>query len=70
MYGCVFQVLTRDTIPSIKAIIVCGAANNQLGCEDDNQLMVDEDITYVPDYLANRMVGSYYYNHLIARTYH
>ena len=59
MYGTVFQVLTRDTIPSIRAKIVCGAANNQLGCEDDNQLMADEDITYVPDFLANRMVGAY-----------
>ena len=45
-----------ETIPGIQAKIVCGAANNQLGCEEDNQLLVEHGITYVPDFLANRMV--------------
>ncbi|XP_064633528.1 leucine dehydrogenase-like [Lineus longissimus] len=47
--------LNKDTIPKIGARIICGAANNQLGCDDDNQLLADRNITYVVDFLANRM---------------
>ncbi|MCK5457145.1 MAG: Glu/Leu/Phe/Val dehydrogenase [Melioribacteraceae bacterium] len=49
-------VLNSDTIPSIKAKIICGAANNQL--EDptnDDIRLYDKDIVYVPDFLTNRM---------------
>ena len=49
-------VLNARTIPSIQARIVCGAANNQL--EDaarDDALLHERGITYVPDFLANRM---------------
>jgi len=49
-------ILNPGTIPDIKARIVCGAANNQL--EDsgrDSQLLHEEGILYVPDFLTNRM---------------
>ena len=49
-------VLNPETIPMIKAKIVCGAANNQL--EDaarDDRLLHDRGILYVPDFLTNRM---------------
>jgi len=49
------NVLNADTIPTIKAGIICGAANNQLGSEQDNELLLTHGITYVPDFLANRM---------------
>ena len=40
----------------LKAKIICGAANNQL--EDtrrDGKLLFEKGVTYVPDFLANRM---------------
>jgi len=49
-------ILNAESIPKIKAKIVCGAANNQL--EDsarDDKLLADRGIIYVPDFLANRM---------------
>ncbi len=49
-------VLNPETIPMIRAKIVCGAANNQL--EDaarDDRLLHDRGILYVPDFLTNRM---------------
>jgi len=49
------NVINADTIPSIKASIICGAANNQLGSEKDNTLLSKNGITYIPDFLANRM---------------
>ena len=49
------NILTPETIPTIKAKIVCGAANNQLGKLEDNKLMMDNGITYVVDFLCNRM---------------
>ena len=51
------KVLNEVTIPNIRAKIVCGAANNQLGEPDDNKLMADMGITYVVDFLCNRMVN-------------
>ncbi|MFV8756762.1 Glu/Leu/Phe/Val family dehydrogenase [Nannocystaceae bacterium ST9] len=49
-------VLNPTTIPTIKAPIVCGAANNQL-LDDrrDDQALAARGIVYVPDYVANRM---------------
>jgi leucine dehydrogenase len=49
-------VLNPDTIPAIQAPIVCGAANNQL-LDDvrDGQALRARGITYVPDFLCNRM---------------
>lgn len=49
-------VLNPETIPRIKARIVCGAANNQLEDADrDDRLLFERGIIYVPDFLANRM---------------
>ena len=49
-------VLNPETIPSIQAKIVCGAANNQLEDEPrDGAALFQRRITYVPDFLANRM---------------
>jgi leucine dehydrogenase len=49
-------VLNPDTIPGIKARIICGAANNQLeDNERDDRLLYERQILYVPDFLTNRM---------------
>jgi glutamate dehydrogenase/leucine dehydrogenase len=49
-------ILNRNTIPKIKAKIICGAANNQL--EDpvaDDIAVFESGKIYVPDFLTNRM---------------
>src|SRR3990167_8407630 len=46
-------VLSKETIPRLKADIVCGCANNQLLEKEDAQLLHERDILYVPDYIAN-----------------
>jgi glutamate dehydrogenase/leucine dehydrogenase len=49
-------VLNPETIPGIRAPVVCGAANNQLLDEErDAALLLDHEISYVPDFVANRM---------------
>jgi glutamate dehydrogenase/leucine dehydrogenase len=49
-------VLGAKSIPRIRAPIVCGGANNQLADDRcDDRLLAERGITYVPDYLANRM---------------
>ena len=49
-------VLNPESIPRLRATIVCGAANNQLlDAERDAALLAQRGITYVPDFLANRM---------------
>jgi glutamate dehydrogenase/leucine dehydrogenase len=49
-------VLGPKTIPSIRAKIVCGPANNQLLDEQRDALALKErGIVYVPDFLVNRM---------------
>lgn len=49
-------VLDSKTIPEIRARIVCGAANNPLLDGDrDAGLLEGRGITYVPDFIANRM---------------
>ncbi|KAF0432779.1 NADP-binding protein [Gigaspora margarita] len=49
-------ILNDETIPKIKAKIVCGAANNQLqDLSKDGKLLAERGIVYVPDFLANRM---------------
>jgi len=48
--------LNARSIPTIKARVVCGAANNQLeDAERDDEALRDRGITYVPDFLTNRM---------------
>jgi glutamate dehydrogenase/leucine dehydrogenase len=49
------NVLTVETIPRIKAKLVCGAANNQLGEPHDAERLDARGILYVPDFLCNRM---------------
>ncbi|MBI4811647.1 MAG: Glu/Leu/Phe/Val dehydrogenase [Ignavibacteriales bacterium] len=49
-------ILNPKTIPTIKAKIVCGAANNQLeDSERDGQALFNKGVVYVPDFLTNRM---------------
>lgn len=49
-------VLNPQTIPQIRARIVCGAANNQLLDETrDAQALRERGVVYVPDFLCNRM---------------
>jgi leucine dehydrogenase len=49
-------VLNPETIPNLKCRIVCGAANNQLLDEErDARALQDRGITFVPDFVANRM---------------
>ena len=49
-------ILNKQTIPNIKAKIVCGAANNQLEhAIEDDKLIFNSKILYVPDFLTNRM---------------
>lgn len=48
-------VLNERTVPRIKAKIVCGAANNQLVNPRNDYGMKELGITYVPDFVCNRM---------------
>jgi len=45
-----------ETIPLLRASVVCGGANNQL-LDDrrDDALLAEHGILYVPDFVANRM---------------
>ena len=49
-------VLNAKTIPTIRAPLICGAANNQLADDktDDGRIAA-RGLLYVPDFLANRM---------------
>ncbi|MDH3273361.1 MAG: amino acid dehydrogenase [Gammaproteobacteria bacterium] len=47
------NILTSQTIPSIKAKIIAGAANNQLATDDDGKRLAEHDILYAPDYVIN-----------------
>jgi leucine dehydrogenase len=46
-------VLNDDTIPLIRARVICGGANNQLAEERHGAALADAGILYVPDYVAN-----------------
>lgn len=46
-------VLTEATIPRLQARVVCGAANNQLGEDDDADRLRERGILYCPDYVVN-----------------
>lgn len=49
-------ILNPETIPKLDCRIVCGAANNQLLDEHrDDAALHARGITYVPDFVANRM---------------
>ena len=47
--------LNARTIPTLRARIVCGAANNQLEDPSDGRRLHERGIVYVPDFLTNRM---------------
>jgi leucine dehydrogenase len=46
-------VFSDKTIGSIRAKVVCGAANNQLATIADGSRLADRDILYAPDYVVN-----------------
>lgn len=46
-------VLNEQSIRSIRAKVICGAANNQLSTHDDGRRLADRDILYAPDYVVN-----------------
>ncbi len=49
-------MINPDTIPHIKAKIICGAANNQLeDSKRDGKELHKRKIIYIPDFLTNRM---------------
>lgn len=48
-------VLNKDTIPSIRAKVVCGACNNQLQFAADAGMLMQRGVIYVPDFVCNRM---------------
>lgn len=45
--------LDDDTVPVLRARIVCGAANNQLAHAGIERLLQDHGILYAPDYVVN-----------------
>jgi len=45
--------LNARTIPTLKARLVCGAANNQLATEADGEALLAQGIVYAPDYVVN-----------------
>ena len=47
------NVVNRQTIPNIKAKIIAGAANNQLGRDSDGDLLKQAGILFAPDYVIN-----------------
>lgn len=46
-------VLDARSIPEIKALVIGGAANNQLATEQDGKRLFDRNILYAPDYVIN-----------------
>lgn len=53
---CAFgAVINVDTIPRLKVKLVCGAANNILEDDQDAQRLKQRGITFVPDFVCNRM---------------
>ncbi len=46
-------ILSEQSIPTIKASIVAGGANNQLETDEDGQRLSDAGILYAPDYVIN-----------------
>ena len=46
-------VLNEQTIPVLRARLVCGGANNQLATEQDGARLAERGIAYAPDYVVN-----------------
>jgi len=54
--NAVGAVLDPETIPRIRAAVVCGAANNQLtDAARDGAALAARGVLYAPDFLVNRM---------------
>lgn len=47
------KILNARSIPTIKAKVIAGAANNQLETDADGQAISDRGILYAPDYVIN-----------------
>lgn len=45
--------LNAQSIPALRAALICGAANNQLATAADGDALQARGITYLPDYLVN-----------------
>jgi valine dehydrogenase (NAD+) len=45
--------LNDDTVPALRAKIVCGAANNQLAHPGIEKMLAERGILYAPDYVVN-----------------
>lgn len=46
-------ILNEQSIPAIRARLVCGGANNQLATEADGEQLSRRGILYAPDYVVN-----------------
>lgn len=46
-------VVNHRTVGTLKAKVVCGAANNQLAEAEDGERLADRGILYAPDYVVN-----------------
>jgi leucine dehydrogenase len=46
-------VLDAESIPRLRASVVCGAANNQLATREDGVRLARRGILYAPDYVVN-----------------
>ena len=47
------NVINQQSIPMIRAKIIAGAANNQLGRDEDGGLLREAGILFAPDYVIN-----------------
>jgi valine dehydrogenase (NAD+) len=45
--------LTHASVSTLRAAIVCGAANNQLAIESVDDALFQRNVTWVPDFVAN-----------------
>ncbi len=46
-------VLDHETVPALRAPIVCGAANNQLADDGIAELLAEHGVLWAPDFVAN-----------------
>ncbi|WP_299848791.1 Glu/Leu/Phe/Val dehydrogenase dimerization domain-containing protein [uncultured Roseovarius sp.] len=46
-------ILNAQSIPELRAKLICGAANNQLSSASDADAIAAREILYLPDYVAN-----------------
>ncbi|MGC5029731.1 Glu/Leu/Phe/Val family dehydrogenase [Micromonospora sp. DT229] len=45
--------LTSDSVPTIRAAVICGAANNQLATPEVEEQLAERDVLWVPDFVAS-----------------